>query len=82
MATLHVRNIPERLHKRIRKIAEASGRSLSAEVLTLLGQGIEQEEMRLTQKTLLENIRRRRLRRKGGAKSPRSLDLLREDRDR
>ncbi len=32
MATLHVRNVPEKLYKRIQKLAQIENRSLTAEV--------------------------------------------------
>ena len=36
MATLYVRDVPERLYKRLRARARRNGRSLNAEVLELL----------------------------------------------
>ena len=35
MATLHVRNVPEKLYKRIQKLAEEENRSVTAEVIQL-----------------------------------------------
>ena len=42
MAILHVRNVPDALHERIKKCADAEKRSLSAEVLMLLQQALDQ----------------------------------------
>ena len=36
MATLYVRDVPERLHKRLRARARKNGRSLNAEVIEIL----------------------------------------------
>jgi plasmid stability protein len=82
MATLHVRNIPDRMHRRIAKIASAQGRSISAEVVNLLDRALALEEQRLQQKSLLDGIRRRRESRKRLPGTPDSLTLLREDRAR
>lgn len=41
MATLHVRNVPDELYARLRLRAEANGRSIGAEVVQLLDDGIE-----------------------------------------
>lgn len=49
MAILHVRNVPEELHKRLRQRAEGESRSLSAEVITLLQYALDQtEQVRFT----------------------------------
>lgn len=80
MATLHVRNIPDNLHQRIRSLAEEADRSISAEVIDLLNQAVSEAEMRKNQSSILARIRRNRFRPKKGV--PLSQDLLREDRDR
>ena len=46
MATLHVRNVPDKLYKRIHKLAEAENRSVTAEVIRLLSQGVQAREAR------------------------------------
>ena len=38
MATLHVRNVPDELYERLKALAEEDHRSLSAEVIWLLGE--------------------------------------------
>jgi plasmid stability protein len=80
MATLHVRSVPEDLYERIQRLAQSRSRSLSAEVITLLYQALEEEENRKPQGKLLADIRRRRFTLPTGA--PDSVELLREDRHR
>ncbi len=80
MPTLHVRNIPENLHERIKTLAATESHSLSAEVIALLDKAVTDKEMRLGQEKVLSAIRRRRFAPPAG--SPESLDLLREDRNR
>lgn len=80
MATLHVRSVPEDLYERIQQLAQSRRRSLSAEVITLLYQALEDEESRKRQGKLLADIRRRRFEPPAGA--PDSVELLREDRGR
>jgi antitoxin FitA len=80
MGTLHVRNIPPALHRRIQKLAAAEDVSLGAEVVTLLDLAVHDRELRGRQKRLLADIRRRRFHAPAGA--PASLALLNEDRAR
>jgi plasmid stability protein len=80
MNTLHVRSVPDDLYERIQLLASAKNRSLSAQVITLLAQAVEEEERRVKQTKVLESIHRRRFKAPRGA--PDSLDLLREDRGR
>ena len=80
MNTLHVRSVPDDLHKRLQQLAHSKNRSLSAQVITMLAQAIENEERRKKQTQILKSIQRRRFKAPGNA--PASLDLLREDRTR
>ena len=80
MPTLHVRNVPEPLYDRLRKRAQGSNRSLSAEVLMLLDFALDESED--TQTELLDSIRRRRFYNPAAAGAPDSSALLREDRAR
>lgn len=80
MPTLHVRSVPEDLYQEIQKLAEARNRSLSAQVVTMLAQALEDEKSRKTQANALASIRRRRF--SSLKKLPSSLELLREDRRR
>jgi predicted transcriptional regulator len=80
MKTLHVRDVPDELHRRLQHLARARNRSLSAQVITMLAQAVEKEERRRDQEKVLASIRRRRF--SPPAKLPSSTDLLREDRNR
>jgi antitoxin FitA len=80
MNTLHVRSVPDDLYQRLQQLARARNRSLSAQVIEMLSQSMEEEELRLKQASTLVSIRRRRF--SPPANSPTSLDLLREDRQR
>jgi hypothetical protein len=60
MATLYVRDIPAPLYQQAQKIAQDQGRSLSAYMLTVLQQAVEEDELRLTRAETLSSIRRRR----------------------
>jgi plasmid stability protein len=80
MNTLHVRSVPEDIYKRLHLLAKMRNRSLSAQVVEMLSQALEEEELRSKQKAALDSIHRRRF--TLPAKSTGSLDLLREDRKR
>jgi plasmid stability protein len=82
MATLHVRDVPERLYDRIKRLAQTQNRSLSAEVTTLLDRAVCAEEERQSQAELLAEINRVRQGRRWSPDWPGSTDLLREDRAR
>ena len=79
MATLHVRGVPDGLYERVRKLAAARQRSLSAEIVQLLEQALTDEDLRAEQTALLESIRRHRYAPPEGMNS---VVLLREDRQR
>ena len=80
MATLHVRNIPDGLHERLRDLAERENRSLSAEVVSLLDAAVRQHEARARSGAILRRARRRRIKLPPG--SPTAEELIREDRER
>ena len=80
MNTLHVRSVPDDLYQRLQQLAQTRNRSLSAQVVMMLAQSLEEEELRRNQTQALTSIRRRRF--TPPATSPSSLDLLREDRKR
>ncbi|MFW6115952.1 MAG: FitA-like ribbon-helix-helix domain-containing protein [Chloroflexota bacterium] len=80
MAILHVRNVPEDLHSRLKERADAQRRSLSAEVITLLEWAIEETER--TSASRLASIRRRRFFAPDSAGAPDSTRMLSEDRGR
>ncbi len=78
-STLHVRNVPETLYESIRHLAQASSRSLSAEVVELLGQAVAEAQRRARIRELLADMKQNRIRPPAGA--PRAEQLIREDRD-
>ena len=82
MAILHVRNVPEKLYKRIQKLAEEENRSVTAEVIQLLNQGLQVREARRGAAEVIERIRQRaqKIDLPRGWKD--SAELLREDRSR
>jgi plasmid stability protein len=80
MSILHVRGIPDDLYQRIQERAQTQGRSITAEVISLLTQAIEQADS--AQLDVLADIRRRRFFKPAEAGAPDSTTLLREDRQR
>ena len=78
MKTLHIRGVPGELHKRLKLVARMHNRSLSAQVVMMLSDALDEEEFRLRQIGALRSIRRRRFKPPAGA--PTSQDFLREDR--
>jgi plasmid stability protein len=44
MATLYVENVPDPLYKALRKLADKNGKSIAAEVISLLKENIPTEE--------------------------------------
>jgi plasmid stability protein len=80
MAILHIRNVPQHLHARLKQRAETQHRSLSMEVVTLLEWALE--ELDRAPKSPLESIRRRRFFEPASAGAPDSTTLLRDDRER
>lgn len=82
MATLHVRNFPDKLYKRIQKLADTENRSLTAEVIQLLSQALHARETRRTAAAVIDRIRTRA----NAVELPRdwadAATLIREDRSR
>ncbi|MHB8473621.1 MAG: FitA-like ribbon-helix-helix domain-containing protein [Gammaproteobacteria bacterium] len=82
MATLHVRNVPDKLYKRIQKLADTENRSLTAEVIQLLSQALHAREARRTAAAVIDRIRVRA----NAVELPRdwtdAATLIREDRSR
>lgn len=58
MAVLHVRDIPDVLYRQVQKMAQARGRSLSAEVIDLLEEAARQEAARRRHARLMAQMRR------------------------
>jgi plasmid stability protein len=80
MPTLHVRSVPEDLYLQIQQLAQTKNRSLSAQVINMLAQALEEEKRRKVQVKALTSIHRRRF--VAPKKAASSLVLLREDRNR
>jgi len=60
MATLHIKNVPDRLYQRAQKLAETQGQSLSSYIIWLMQTALEEEQTRRRQAELLQAIRRDR----------------------
>ena len=80
MATLYVREIPDRLYQQARKIALSQSRSLSAYVAHVLQQAVQCDRVRRARSKALSSIRRRR--RRLPANAPDSVTMLRHVRSR
>jgi len=76
MATLYVRDIPDTLYQQAKRIADSQGRSLSAYVLIMLQQAVEDEKIRQNRVKALSSIRRRR--RPLPSNAPDSVTMLRQ----
>ena len=57
MATLHVRNIPDDLYARLRRSAEASSRSIRAELAALMDGVLPSERFRRRQAAILSDLK-------------------------
>lgn len=79
MATLHVRNVPDTLYEQLRLQAEREGRSLSAEVITLLEHSLRQTGR--DQSVILADIRRRRYYDPARHDAPDSVTMIRAMRE-
>ena len=77
MPVLHVRNVPDSLYEQIKKQAQRSNRSISAQVITLLQRGLQDDDAH--QSEVLGSIRRRRFFTPHKMNVPNSTTLLRED---
>ncbi|MHB8257287.1 MAG: FitA-like ribbon-helix-helix domain-containing protein [Acidiferrobacterales bacterium] len=82
MAILHVRNIPDKLYRRIQKLAEEENRSLTAEVIQLLDQGLKTREARRGAAAVVARIRRQAEKVELPKGWTDAAELIREDRRR
>lgn len=82
MATLHVRNVPDRLYRRIQALARNESRSLTGEVIHLLDSAVREQEVRYGTGETIERIRMRREKTRLSADWVDSVKLIREDRKR
>ena len=82
MATLHVRNVPETLYKRIQKVAVEENRSVTAEVIQLLNQGLRAREARQGAVAMIARIGRQTQKKELPVGWPDSITLIQESRCR
>lgn len=79
MATLHVRDVPDDVHAKIRALARSEGRSLNAQVIRLLTSTARAATTAVSVEDALESARRIRKAGKAG-RGASSLALLHEAR--
>ena len=77
MATLHVRNVPERTYEALRERAGERRTSISAEAIRLIERGLRTD--RLGVEEVLARVEATRPKARPGA--PSAAELIREDRD-
>lgn len=77
MATLHVRNVPDRTYEALRERAREYRTSISAETVRLLERALRTDRSRVNE--LLAQIEATRVRARPDA--PAAAELIREDRD-
>lgn len=79
MAILHVRNVPPELYERLKHLAAEQHRSLSAEVIDILAQGVATRDRSALMNDVLESLAAVRTR---GGPAPKgyAADLIRESR--
>ena len=79
MATLYVRDVPEKLYKRLRARARRNGRSLNAEVLELIDEAVLRE---LTSDGITDRLAELAAEIDLPPDAPRPEDIIREERNR
>ncbi len=79
MATLYVREVPEKLYKRLRARARRNGRSLNAEVLELIDEAVLRE---LTSEEITERLAELAAEINLPPDAPKPEDIIRRERDR
>jgi len=83
MPALHIENVPKDIYDALRARAKSNRRSITAEVLALLEQGISTEKELRARQALLKQIERMRSRRPlSKGPFPSTEELQREDRCR
>lgn len=80
MAILHVRNIPDKLYRRIKELAAEESRSLTAEAIKLLDQGLRAHEARQGAAAVAARIRRHAEKTELPQGWTDAAELIREDR--
>jgi plasmid stability protein len=79
MATLFVRDVPERVHKQLRARARRNGRSLNAEVLDIIEDVVESD---LDSREITKRLAALAAEIKLPADAPRPEEIIRRERDR
>jgi len=79
VATLYVRDVPEKLYKRLRARARRNGRSLNAEVLELIDEALLRE---LTSDEITDRLAELAAEIDLPSDAPRPEDIIRQERDR
>ena len=79
VATLYVRDVPEKLYKRLRARARRNGRSLNAEVIELIDEAVLRE---LTSDEITDRLAELAAEIDLPPDAPRPEDIIREERDR
>lgn len=79
MATLYVRDVPDKLYKRLRARARRNGRSLNAEVLELIDEAVLRE---LTSDEITDRLAELAAEIDLPPDAPRPEDVIRQERDR
>ena len=83
MATLYVENVPEDVYKALRKRAKANGKSIAAEVISLLERHIPTEEELKRRRKAFEGLARlRAMEPLSPGQFPSAEEMIREDRER
>ncbi len=77
MATLYVRNVPEKVYARLRERARRNGRSVNAEALEVLAEAADQE----TETPITDRLEQIAKEINLGPGDPMPEDLIRKDRD-
>ena len=79
VATLYVRDVPEKLYKRLRARARRNGRSLNAEVLELIDEAVLRE---LTSEEITDRLAELAAEIDLPPDAPKPEDIIRQERDR
>jgi plasmid stability protein len=79
MANLTIKNVPEPLHRALKKLAEEEGRSLNAHIIYQLEVGLAETSRRRRMRSQREQFRALV---DSLPAMPNSAELIREDRDR
>jgi plasmid stability protein len=79
VATLYVRDVPEKLYKRLRARARRNGRSLNAEVLELIDEAVLRE---LTSDEITDRLAELAAEIDLSPDAPRPEDMIRQERNR